>query len=99
MPNAMSLAEGFICLSFGLLHSGPQLGPGGDHCLHLLSKCISFSERFNMLLGVMVVAALSAAGSKGMANLQTYEAYRTVDGARIHTLKLLEKGPVGCEGA
>ena len=50
-----------------------------------------------MLLGVMVVAALSAA--KGMANLQTYEAYRTVDGARIHTLKLLEKGPVGCEGA
>jgi hypothetical protein len=72
MPKAMSLAEGFICLSLRLLYSGPQLGPGGNHYLRLLSKVISFSERCNMLLGVMVVAALNAAGGKGMTKLQTY---------------------------
>jgi hypothetical protein len=71
MPNEMSLAEGFIFLSFGLSVPVRNWDRAETHCLHLLWKSISFSERFDMLLGVVVVAALSAAGYKGMAKLQT----------------------------
>ena len=69
MPNEMSLAEGFICLSFRLLYSGPQWEGRAEATAYIYYRNVYPSpERFNMLLGVMVVAALSAA--KGMAKLQ-----------------------------